>query len=199
MLMRRILSRVSMKTLGRICSAAIAIPAVVAAEFWVWHNARSVIDGRSELTYWFAPDGTMTSALHVEQKNWSEVPVRTVHLYDGVEYAPESLDWYDEYGNALEWKPTKVGSSMWRYEAELRTPIDRREWMRYTAWVRDMHPGTIQHEGQNWGIYQEDNGDWVFRNNSALGPENSVSMIFPPNTEIISAEPARYATVVSGG
>lgn len=199
MLMRKMLNRVSMKTLGRLCSLAIVLPAVAAAEFWVWHNARGVFDGRSEMTYWFAPDGTVTCALHVEQKNWRDVPVGTVNSYDCMEYSRDQMAWYDEHGNELEWNAVSVGSPMWRYEAQLRTPVGSRQWVRYTTWIRKMNPAMIQHEGQNWGIYQEENGDWVFKNNSALGPENTVSMIFPANTEIISVEPARYATVVSEG
>lgn len=199
MLMRRMLNRVSFKTLGRICSVAIIVPSVVAAETWVWHFARGVFDGRAEATYWFAPDGTMTSAFHVEQKNWSKIPDRTVHLYDGVEFPQEDMVWYDEYGNELNWEKIKVGSAMWRYEAQLRTPIDKGDWIRYTVWLHDMEPHSSAVKDQKCGLYQEDNGDWVFRNNTALGRENTVSMVFPPNTEIISAEPAKRATVVSGG
>lgn len=199
MSMRSILNRVSMKTLGRICSVAIVIPAVGAAEFWVWQNARKVFDGRAEATYWFAPDGTATTAFHVEQKNWQDVPVRTVHQYDGSELGRNQMQWYDEYGNELEWQAVKAGDHLWRYEAQLRTPVDRRDWIRYTVWVRDLQPDSMGHEEQQWGIYQEENGDWVFRNNTALGPENTVSMVFPPNTEILLAEPANRATVKSGG
>lgn len=202
MSMRKILNRVSMKTLGRICSVAIAVPAVVAAEFWVWQDARKVFDGRSEATYWFAPDGTATYALNVAQKNWSAAPIRTLHLYGGRDAAPEpdSMAWYDEYGNELEWNATKVGEpSFWRYEAELRRPIDRREWVRYTVWDRAMQPDSGKGDHEKGGIYQEENSDWVFRNNPGLGPENTVTMVFPPNTEIVTAEPANRATVVSGG
>jgi len=199
MSMRSMLNRVAMKTLGRICSVAIVIPAVGAAEFWVWQNARNAFDGRAEATYWFAPDGTATTAFHVEQKNWQDVPVRTVHQYDGSELGRDQMQWYDEHGNELDWQAVKAGDHLWRYEAELRTPVDRRDWIRYTVWVRDLQPDSMAHEGQQWGIYQEENGDWVFRNNTALGPENTVSMVFPPNTEILLAEPANRATVQSGG
>lgn len=200
MSMRKILNRVSMKTLSRICSVAIVIPAFTTAEFWVWQNARKVFDGHTEAMYWFAPDGTATYALNYAQKNWSSVPVSSVYWYGNQHATPDTMAWYDEHGNKLDWKATKIAEpSFWRYDAQLRKPIGRGEWTRYTLWVRDLHLQTARLEGQSSVFYQEDNGDWFLRDISIPGPENSVTMVFPANTEIITVEPRKRATVHSGG
>jgi len=194
-----LLDRISLRGLGLLCQVAFVGAALCGFEAWSWHYARQVFEGSTQADYWFAPDGTATYALSVERRNWGATPVRHVYLSGAGKTSDGALQWYDENGSPLEWTTTPWGGpGMWRCQAELRRPVHRGEWTRYTVWHRGIAPGAVESGGEQWGIYQDTNGDWVFHNHPGLGSRNVITFTLPEGAQVVSAEPSRRARIIGG-
>jgi len=198
MVLRKLLERVSHKTLRRMCGAAIVISAMVGGQAWAWFYSHSLWEGRVYATYWFSADGSATCVLDIHAKNSGALPLREVQLY-GSKPEPGDLVWYDQHGATLEWRSEPTDdANLWKQVAGLHTPAYRGEWLRYTVWWKHIKPRAVEHDGESWGTFQDEDGNWVFRNNPALRSENTVTLVLPEGAEVVSAEPANHAHVLNG-
>lgn len=196
-MLKGILRRISQKTLRRLSGAVIVVVAIGASEYWSWTFA-DVFYGRPHATYWIAADGSATSAFDYNDKNWSGLPIREVHIY-GLKAEPGDMAWYDEHGAALSWRSEQTETPLlWRHVAELHSPVHPGELLRYTVWTKHIPRDAIEHDGVQWGIFQDEEGNWVFRNNPSLGDKNTITLLLPADAEVLSAEPANRAHIVRG-
>ncbi len=197
-------SQMPVKTVSRIASIAIVVPAMLCGSYFGHAFSMQSLGTVQAFTYIDA-QGASEWVLHIDKTYKGDTPKREVSFVSGAAAmqpdnpAAEDIQGWDGEGKPLSWRSEPDGS-MTRYVAELEPPVFKGGRLCYTVRTKRQAPmGFVEHEGKRYGLYRDESGVWHDANHPGLGSHNEVTVVLPPKAEVLGVEPKPKRQSIENG